>query len=339
MNKLFNSGVIIGKFLPPHLGHEYLIRFGLSSVNKLTVLVDNTPNQTILPEQRKAWLDELFAKEIAEKQLVIKCFDEVTPQEPHEHPDFWNYWKQIMLDKIGYQPDCLIAGMEYGIKLADTIGCYFLPHDITRSGINICATVIRENPYEYWDKIIEPAKPHFVKKVCLVGPESSGKTTLAKELAEFFNTFYVPEYAQTFLSIKKEINYDDLITFAHSQIACEKALSRKANKILFCDSDVLTTQLWSDTLYQKHDSFFDSYIPEKPYDLYLLCYPDIEWVEDSHREVLDSETAKKLETRLAFFNQMEKLLQNKRYPYAVIKGTSERFTNSLEVVQRLFTTL
>jgi HTH-type transcriptional regulator, transcriptional repressor of NAD biosynthesis genes len=226
--------------------------------------------------------------------------------------------------------------MEYGIKLSETIGCYFLPHDIARSGINICATVIRENAYQYWDMIVEPAKPYFVKKVCLVGPESSGKTTLAQDLAKFYNTLYVPEYAQTFLSIKKEIHYDDLIKFAHSQIACETALSRKANKILFCDSDVLTTQLWSDTLYQKHDVFFDSYVPEKNYDLHLLCYPDIEWVHDEHREVLSEEKAKQLETRLTFFNEMEKLLQEKRYPYAVIKGTSDRFSNALDVVSKLF---
>lgn len=336
MNKIFNSGVIIGKFLPPHLGHEYLIRFGLNTVNKLTVLVDNVPNQKISPLQRKLWLEELFAKEIANNQLVIDYFEDETPQEPHEHPDFWNYWKNIMLHKIGYQPDCLIAGMEYGIKLAETIGCFFLPHDISRSGINICATVIRENPYQYWDMIIEPAKSYFLKKVCLVGPESSGKTTLAQQLAQFYHTLYVPEYAQTFLSIKKEIHYEDLIKFAHAQIACESSLSRKANQVLFCDSDVLTTQLWSDTLYQKHDSFFDSYVPEKKYDLYLLCYPDIEWVHDEHREVLSEEKAKQFNTRLEFFNQMEKLLQEKRYPYAVIKGTRDRFTNALDSVAKLF---
>lgn len=336
MDKLFHSGVIIGKFLPPHLGHEYLIRFGLNTVEQLTVLVDNVPNQYIEPEQRKMWLEELFAYDIMKGRLVVKCFNELTPQEPHEHPDFWNYWKNIMIEKIGYKPDCLIAGMEYGVKLSDTIGCYFLPHDITRSGIDICATVIRQNPFAYWDKIIEPARPYFVKKVCLVGPESSGKTTLAQQLAQHYQTLYVPEYAQTFLSIKREIHYEDLIKFAHCQIACEKSLSRRANKILFCDSDILTTQLWSDTLYQKHDDFFDFYQFDNNYELHLLCYPDIEWVKDNHREVLDEEKAKSFETRLTFFNQMEDLLKKRNLPYIIIKGQENRFNNALIEVSKLF---
>ena len=92
-------------------------------------------------------------------------------------------------------------------------------------------------------------------KVVLFGPESSGKSTLAKELADHYNSIYVEEYAREYLQKKYDLNqeicsYDDLIPIAKGQMRLENEASKKCNSILFCDTDLLTTKIYSEIYFE-----------------------------------------------------------------------------------------
>ena len=127
-------------------------------------------------------------------------------------------------------------------------------------------------------------------KVVLYGPESSGKTTLSRELAKHYDTIWVEEFAREYLQKKwekenKSCELKDIIPIAVGQIKLENEFSKKANKILFCDTDLLETKVYSETYYNGFcDPVLEKYTLEDKYDLYILTDMDIPWIKDDLRD-------------------------------------------------------
>ncbi len=122
-------------------------------------------------------------------------------------------------------------------------------------------------------------------KIVLTGPESSGKTTLAKQLAEHFQANYVSEFARQYLNgIERDYEKEDLIEIAKGQVKSESILGPRSTNLLFCDTDLITIKIWSDYKYKETAPWVLQQIDRRYYDLYLLCVPDIPWKEDSQRE-------------------------------------------------------
>ena len=164
-------------------------------------------------------------------------------------------------------------------------------------------------------------KPINLVKVVLFGPESSGKTTLSRHLARYYNTVWAPEYAREYLQEKwnnerKTCEKEDLIPIAIGQMKLENKLAKKADKILICDTDLLETKVYSQEFY---DGFVDENLnkaaSENQYDLYLLTYIDTPWEEDDLRD--------RPEQRLEMFNAFEKSLKDNNKPYLLLKGDKE----------------
>ena len=122
-------------------------------------------------------------------------------------------------------------------------------------------------------------------KIVLTGPESTGKTTLAKALATHYNTVWVPEFARSYLeTIKRAYVESDLLTIAKGQIESEEDLLQTANKLLFCDTALLVLKVWSEVSYNRVDAWIEEQFHTRPYDLYLLCGTDTKWEYDPLRE-------------------------------------------------------
>ncbi len=321
----YKHGLLLGKFLPPHRGHVYLADFARNFVEQLTIVVGTIPSEPIGGDLRFKWMTELFP------ECNVVHLDKDLPQEPSEHPDFWKIWQRELLNISPHKPDVVFASETYGHKLSEVLGARFIPVDPDRSIMPVSGTAVRDDPYANWDLIPSNVRSqYYLKRVCVFGPESTGKSTLAKKLANHFETTLVPEYARTYLEqLGNELEFKKLLDIAKGQAASEDALAPRANKVLITDTDPLSTTVWSQFLYQKCDPQLFDLAKSRSYDLYLLTDVDVPWVEDPVRYLP--------EDRKNFHQLCESTLQNHRRKYVPISGSWElRFQTAVEAIERLF---
>jgi NadR type nicotinamide-nucleotide adenylyltransferase len=272
------TGMVLGKFMPPHRGHQHLIDFALKHVEELSILVCSLEREPIPGELRFEWMRELYPQ-----ARVFHITDE-NPSEPREHTDFWNIWTSSIRRALPVGPDLVFTSEDYGDELARRLEAKHIAFDKEREQVPISATQIRENPYAHWEFIPSCARAFFVRRVCIVGPESTGKTTLARQLAEHFKTVWTPEYARGLLDQKgAECEFSDIPLIAEGQLRAEGKQARAANKILFCDTDLITTTIWSKYLFNECPAWIEDAANKQRYDLTLLTDIDIPWVADPQR--------------------------------------------------------
>jgi NadR type nicotinamide-nucleotide adenylyltransferase len=121
-------------------------------------------------------------------------------------------------------------------------------------------------------------------KVCIFGPESTGKSTLAEKLAKHYKTTHVPEFAKGLIFAQSgQIAPDDIPRIARGQLQSEMETAQKASRVLFCDTDLITTKIWSEHLYGQCPQWIADAANLQDYDLYLLMDVDTPWVADLHR--------------------------------------------------------
>jgi NadR type nicotinamide-nucleotide adenylyltransferase len=165
-----------------------------------------------------------------------------------------------------------------------------------------------------------------VKKIVVIGPESTGKSTLCQMLAEYFDTLWCPEYAREYLSIHgSNYTYDDLLSIAKGQIALEDAYMdrclssaiKRDRPFLFVDTDMYVMKVWCEYVYGKCHLYILDRIVERKVDMYLLCNIDLPWVNDEFREYPD------LEKRKELMCMYEDILINQNVPWAIISGNYE----------------
>ena len=313
MNKK-TTGLVLGKFMPLHKGHELLINFAQNFVEELYILVDNINNAEIDGELRFKWVKNTF---LNAKVIYIP---KPMPQFLHENCDFWDIWKNTIFSLLPKKPDFLFASESYGFELSKVINSQFIPFDFNREAVNISASKIRKSPLKYWDYLSGESKKFFVKRICIFGPESTGKTMLSKALSQHFNTIFVPEYARLFIEAKKGLCPDDMIHIANGQNTLEGELSKLANKILICDTNAMSTVIWNKWLFNSNNPLINSLAKQNDYHLFLLMFPDLNWEKDNVRYLPKKS--------MAFFKDCKNYLDENNLPYIVIKGKGEKRLNS-----------
>ncbi|MDW8330616.1 MAG: ATP-binding protein [Cyclobacteriaceae bacterium] len=124
-----------------------------------------------------------------------------------------------------------------------------------------------------------------VKRVAIVGPECSGKTTLAEALARHYQTVWVPEYARDYLErLSRPYTQDDLLVIAHGQIQLEDEYAQRTANLLICDTNLLVIKIWSEFKYGTCHPEILHHLHNRHYDLHLLTHPDVPWQDDPQRE-------------------------------------------------------
>jgi len=177
-----------------------------------------------------------------------------------------------------------------------------------------------------------------IVKIVLFGPESTGKTTISKQLARHYNTVWVPEFARGYLQDKwnnerRTCEHHDLMPIAIGQMKLENELAAKADKVLICDTDLLETKVYSEEYYGGFvDEDLEIAAKENSYDLYLLTYIDTPWEEDDLRD--------RPELRLEMFNAFENALKKHKRPYILLKGDKKiRLTKAINAIDAILKTI
>ncbi len=173
-------------------------------------------------------------------------------------------------------------------------------------------------------------KKSIIKRVAITGPESTGKSVLSKQLADFYHTTWVQEYSRDYLdNLKRPYEEKDILLIARGQLKEEKKLFQQSKKFIFCDTEAIVTKIWSEVKYGRCHPWIEEQISRNPYDLYLLCNIDLPWEYDPLREHPDK--------REFLFNLYLKELSKRNLPYKIISGTGTlRLDNAIKAIEQAF---
>ena len=235
-------GLVCGRFLPVHRGHQFLIEFARARCKKLVIAVHKSDGDPIPHAVRVAWLRELYP---ACEVIGGSNFGSI---------------------------DLVFSSETAHQQLASELGAGLVLCDPQRTMVPISGTRIRETPLLHWRYLPECVRPYYLKVVRVVGPEGSGKTSLCERLARRFDTSFVPEFAVTLAALNGgNLKKDQLAEWGLQHLAARHGLERLANRILFLDTDLLTVAHWGERLWGEAPSWIRK--RKVTYDFTIILEP------------------------------------------------------------------
>jgi HTH-type transcriptional repressor of NAD biosynthesis genes len=305
---MFGRGVVIGKFYPPHRGHQLLIDTALAQAREVTVIVCGKPGDSISGELRAKWLAEIHPA--AKVMLIDDRYD----------ANDTAVWAANTIDWLGGAPDVVFTSEDYGEPYAKAMGCAHVLVDRARRSVPCSGTAIRRDPWRHWEYLAPPVRAWFALRVCVLGAESTGTTTLAAALAEHYETEWVAEYGREVSEVKQqreEENWssDEFVAIAAEQNRREEEAARRANRVLICDTNSFATRLW----HRRYMGFESDAVAEEAakarVHFYLLTGDEIPFVQDGLR---DGEYI-----RHAMHRWFEEALVKQAVPWRLVRGSHE----------------
>lgn len=335
-------GMYGGKFLPIHMGHVYSMIRASTMVDELHVIVS---------------YDEKYEKELCSKgghiehiphQVRLRWWTQITKDMPHVHVHAiyeeqtgdlsdWSEGAERIKRAVNYPITHVFSSEHSYTPIFKEIysQAEHVVLDAARETYPISATKLRtEGVMKHWDMLPEVVKPYFAAQVVVVGTESCGKSTLVRNLANLYNTTFVEEFGRTYYErlggcegITLASDYPE-IAFEHKYH--EREQLKKANKVLFVDTDALVTQYFSMAYLGEAQPVLDQVAKLQKYDLWLFLEPDVDWVDDGTRSFGDAEVRKSN-------NQMLKMLLSMHgIEYTTIRGNyQERLETAVHEVNKL----
>jgi NadR type nicotinamide-nucleotide adenylyltransferase len=247
----------------------------------LVVILPHHPTQTIRGELRKAWLEEIHPD--CEIHLV-----------PDELAEDAQPWATFTIAHLGRAPDVVFTSEEYGPRYAGFMGCRHVMVDQTRRTVPCSGRMIRAAPLECLEFLEPCVRAYYVRRVVLIGAESTGKSTLAAELAGHYATSWVPEYGREYWEKKVAgLRMDgplpgwtdeEFVHIAAEQQRREDLGARTANKVLLCDTNAFATGMWFERYQGRRGAAVDAIGRRDVAHLYLLTEPDFPFVQDGWRD-------------------------------------------------------
>lgn len=346
--KPFQRGLVVGKFSPLHRGHELLIRRAFQMCHKVVIISYSKPEfPRCEAQERHRWFGVLFPRAhwmvvtdqwLRERSLIFGDFVTVPPNDADEltHRRFVG----MLLRAQGLTVDSVFSSEDYGDGFARDLTAYFREYDLLAPEIThilvdrerkeapISGSQIRANIEAHIQWVSRHVYGSFVKRICILGGESCGKSTLAKALAAHFGTVHVEEYGREYWeSVNGYLKYEDMLHIAVVQVASEDRTCHKADRFLFCDTSPLTTLFYSQYLFGRANPELER-LAERHYELAVLCAADFEFVQDGTRQ-----DAKFRERQNAWYI---KELRERGMRFVEAKGSlNERIAHVSECLKRL----
>jgi HTH-type transcriptional repressor of NAD biosynthesis genes len=304
--------------MPFHVGHKLMIDFGLSMMDHMFVLIDGLNSDEIDVRLRTKWLKDHYKNETNIKIIHIK---EHVPSENLKmdefgtmiDEEFWAKWSYIFKK---YAPDAthFVSSDMYGKEAAKRLNIKWLPVDIQRETYSISGTMIRKNPLAFISYMVPEAQADFRKVIAIIGPESTGKSTLVKNMATQWDCVGVHEYGRT-ITIANDNNFsdDDFFLITKGQdVLIELAKKNGHNEFVFTDTEAYVTYLYG-KLYRNQDfTAIREFAREQNIDHYIVMAPTVPWVDDGLRVQPDQEG------RVQFYDDLILLLKEDGKSYSEV---------------------
>lgn len=350
-------GLVIGKFYPPHAGHHLLVRAAADTCQRVTVVVMGSTLESIPLFRRVAWLREVHAD-----QPHVRIVGELDDYPvDYNDPDIWDAHEQVMRDGLAQMTtepvDAVFTSEPYGAELARRFGARHALIDLSRAMAPVSGTAVRRDVVGHWDFLEPPVRGGLARRVVLVGAESTGKSTLAQELAEALArrggahalTRWVPEYGRAYtarkiaaavaeaaLEGKPPPSMPDLVwtsgdfeEVARVQAELEDTAACAGGPVLIADTDVFTTALWHERYMRSRSAVVEAWAAERRPALYLLTHhDDVPFIQDGLR---DGDAIRAWMT-----GRFEELLKADGRPFIALRGgRAERRDQALAAIDDL----
>lgn len=300
MSERFRRGLVVGKFCPLHLGHELLINRARSQCDELIVLSYTKPGFDGYDRERRAgWLSarfpDLACHVIDDDELARRCDaagierhlipDDDAPDDVHRRFVAW-----LLLNLLSGPVDAVFSSESYGDGFAAALAQAFgasVRHvciDQARAEMPVSGTQVRSDPLACRHLLSPEVYADLVPRIALLGGESTGKSTLARSLAEALHTVYVPEFGREHWEQRNGVlTFNDMEHIAKTQVEWEQQRALLARGWLVCDTTPLTTQLYSELMFGRvSDTLAD--LSRRPYVMTFLCAADFPFVQDGTRQ-------------------------------------------------------
>lgn len=341
--KKYKQGFVFGKFMPMHYGHIHMIETAIKNCEHVTILVCSLQSEPIPGFLRYQWMCTYFNPKFNSNVTVGYVTDEV-PQYPHEHPDFWNIWTALFKRNIPADTDVVFTSEDYGYEVAARLGIRHEIVDIDRSVVPVSGTKIRTNPLEHWSYIPDCVKSYFAKKVVLVGAESTGKSTLAKAIAEHYGVHCMDEYGREYcekLAPDAKLTSSDFINIARGHNYRYFEEERRGAKLMVLDTDLIVTEAYGKMYLGEspayvtelnrmiHGGVHHATIPNL---FYLVTDNVVPWEEDGTRIYLKKEQRE--EHQKIILDTLKKY--NCEYTFVLGNTVEERLVNAIAAIDFKF---
>lgn len=294
----YRLGLVVGKFSPLHNGHEWLVRQAAAQCGHLLIISYSKPEYDRCDvERRRQWLAARFPEHecwvIDDASLTLTCrrsgiVPRLIPLNTAEDAIQQDWLAWLLGVVLQRKPDAMFCSEDYGPSCAETLSRMLgtkvatVVVDRERVHVPICASAIRRLPEIARLWTAPEVAAAFIRRIVLLGGESSGKTTLAAALAERLNTCWVAEYGRELWEAQGGLEESDLLKIAREQIRREEAVMPSARSWVVCDTSPLTTYGYAGWMFGRIDPEL-SRLARRRYDATVLCEPDFDFVQDGTR--------------------------------------------------------
>lgn len=273
------TGFVLGKFYPFHKGHEYLMRAALAHCDALKVLVCKAASEHIDGELRCAWIRETLADCPQVEVLLLEYDERELPNSSASSREISRVWA-AKLKEIFPTAGVIFTSEPYGDFVAEYMGIrhIFMPEE---GGVR--ATNIRQNPHKYWHRIPDAVRPHYQKKIAILGTESVGKTQLAQELGAHLGAAVAEEAGRALIPDSSRFSMEDLYAVAAAHAENIRRAAGQLLPFVVMDTDANITCSYARFAFGQDLALNAGIWAANKADLYLYLRADLAWVQDGTR--------------------------------------------------------